>query len=52
MGDTDTPVYTFELNTGQRWDMCLWPGAENWEDGWDYSNCTSTASTMTVPGTP
>ena len=39
VGDMQTPVHTFELNTGQQWDMCLWNADENWEDGWDYRNC-------------
>ena len=39
MGEMATPVYTFELHTGQRWDMCLWPADANWEEGWNYRNC-------------
>ena len=39
MGDMRTPVYTFELHTGQRWDMCLWDADGDWEGGWKYRNC-------------
>lgn len=39
MGEMQTPVYTFELHTGQRWDMCLWPADGNWEEDWNYRNC-------------
>ncbi len=38
-GGTRTPVYTFELHTGQRWDMCLWSADGDWEGGWKYRNC-------------
>ena len=40
MGEMQTPVYTFELHTQQRWDMCLWPADGNWEEEWNYSNCS------------
>ena len=39
MGETETPVYTFELTSDQRWDMCLWPAEEGWETEWNYRNC-------------
>ncbi len=38
-GDMQTPVHTFELHTGQRWDMCLWDADGDWEGGWKYRNC-------------
>ena len=38
-GETAAPLYTFELRTGQRWDMCLWKSGGGWEAEWKYRNC-------------
>ncbi len=55
MGETRTPVYTFELHTGQRWDMCLWrrengASPRDWEAEWKYRNCDFARDVGTVNG--
>ena len=43
MGNMETPVYTFELDSMYNIDMCLWNADENWaernSDTWKYRNC-------------
>ena len=49
-GETAAPLYTFELHTGQRWDLCLWDADGDWEAEWKYRNCEFARDAGTVNG--
>lgn len=49
-GDTETPTYTFEMHSEDRWDICLWDANDSANDPdydtWNYRNCSFNADYM------